>query len=814
MRTTVTQARRRVRECRVECGMMVRSRSRSPRWKQRVECGMMVRSRSRSPRWKHRSISPTCVRSQEYHVERRLYQSHTSESRAFSQSSGRPTQWRAQQDKWNETGSVESRSGNAQYGKVHYEVFEYGHPSPIAKKVGAEHTTGRHLYPHGREGNRSHALLSKSAEENPYHDHDERHHGNSDWPNERHHGHSERHDHDEWRNDHDERHYQSAEIVTHYKLPDEKSKTVRSDPQITSYDRPSTTSYGYSDKWRDTEGLRSHNLHEERHSDSLRSPGRQPEEFLERNSHQKRYPEEDDVKGCREASGRGWVPGKHETVDHDRDLKWRGEKNPHYRKACTSTLYNDSEGARIKDVSRAWYSDSDRFDECVQVKSGFAHSQKYPEMHSSEHHQSFSSERQQRYSSKDKEYTTASSSTKEVSRFHSNSRRSGTDVNKAEGHNSVTKKYPVLEHYFDRSPRANKKEVSPRYTAPSATRGRVERGKEFRNRSNFSKDQRDDAPKRLNHRSYQLETSRCTSNNERGNTTESLTIKLDMKKTVNKCSRKYLAVNLNICGDFSRPTSSHASERLMSRDLVSVGKKRDEFHHVFEHMGSSLKANPNISSGEFAQEIITLVHQIKGDQFKPSDVTLHNRFSKLQNAQSLPKDAKHLGPEIHRRIDMSLADLHSRERKPVGRKTSTWVAVNPDDLRHDIERRRKERLRDKYEVPYQTEEHKLLCDRSERHEKSCSSNRMKTSRDLHFKEPPTGLMEHRMRLAKKPFPNFSKEYTTFGRKKSFSIESKYRRLYGVGFGRTNPREITKHFREGLVRKRRDERELPSSTTDK
>ncbi|XP_032888831.1 BCLAF1 and THRAP3 family member 3 isoform X6 [Amblyraja radiata] len=263
-----------------------------------------------------------------------------------------------------------------------------------------------------------------------------------------------------------------------------------------------------------------------------------------------------------------------------------------------------------------------------------------------------------------------------------------------------------------------------------------------------------------------------------------------------------------------RPTSSHASERLMSRDLVSVGKKRDEFHHVFEHMGSSLKANPNISSGEFAQEIITLVHQIKGDQFKPSDVTLHNRFSKLQNAQSLPKDAKHLGPEIHRRIDMSLADLHSRERKPVGRKTSTWVAVNPDDLRHDIERRRKERLRDKYEVPYQTEEHKLLCDRSERHEKSCSSNRMKTSRDLHFKEPPTGLMEHRMRLAKKPFPNFSKEYTTFGRKKSFSIESKYRRLYGVGFGRTNPREITKHFREGLVRKRRDERELPSSTTDK
>ncbi|XP_078265448.1 BCLAF1 and THRAP3 family member 3-like isoform X2 [Rhinoraja longicauda] len=766
----------------------------------------MVRSRSRSPRWKHRSISPTYGRSQECHVERRLYQSHSSESRGFSQISGRPTQWRGQQDQWNETGSVESRSGNAQYGDVHCKVFEYRQPSPITRRVGAEHTTGRHLYPHGREGNRSHALLSRSAEDNPYHDHDERHQGNSDWHTEWHHGHSERHhghserhhDHNEWRNDHDERHYhQNTEILTHYKSPDEKSKTVRGDPQINSYDRPSTAPYGYSEKWHESEGFRSHNLHEERHSGSLRSPGRRSEEFLERNSHQKRYPEEDDVKGCREASGRGWVPGKHETVDHDRDLKWKGEKNPHNRKAYTSTLYNDSEGARIKDVSRSWYSDSDRFEECVQVKSGFTHSQKYPEMHSSEHHQSFSSERQQRYSSKDKEYMTGSSSTKEVSRFHSNSKRSGTDVNKAEGHNSVTKKYPVLEHYFDRFPRAIKKEVSPRYTAPSATRGRVERGKEFRNRSDFSKDQHDDAPKRLNHRSYHLETSHCTSNNERDNTTESLTIKLDMKKIVNKC----------------RPTSSHASERLMSRDLVSVGKKRDEFHHVFEHMGSSLKANPNISSGEFAQEIITLVHQIKDDRFKISDLTLHDRFSKLHNAQSLPKQAKHLGPEIHRRIDMSLVDLHSRERKPVGRKTSTWVAVNPDDLRHDIERRRKERLRDKYEEPYQTEEHKLLCDRSERHEKSRSSNRVKTSRDLHFK-PPTGLMEHRVRVAKKPIANFSKDYTAPGRKKSFSIESKYRRLYGVGFGRTNPRVFTKHFREGLVRKRRDERELPSSTTDK
>ncbi|XP_062907328.1 BCLAF1 and THRAP3 family member 3-like isoform X1 [Mobula hypostoma] len=764
----------------------------------------MVRSRSRSPRWKHRLISPDCGRSQEYNVVRPFYPSHNSESRGFSQSSGRPAQWRGQQDKWNEAGTAESRSEVAQYGNIHYKVFEYRQPSPIARRMESDHALGRNFYPEEREENRSHTLLSRSAEENPYHDHDERHES-SDWHHEwhhghsdRHHGHSERHhDRDVWRNDHDDQHYnQSAEILTRYKLSDEKSKTVRGDSQSNCYDRPSTTSYAGAEKWRDPEGFRSHSLHEERHSSSLRSLGRRSEEFLERSSYQKRYPEDNDVKGYREASGRGWVPGKLEAVDHEQDLKWRGEKMPHNKKPYTSALYNDSENARIKDVSRNWYSDSDRFEEFVQVKSGFAHSQKYPEMHSSsEHHHSFSSERQQRYSSKDKEYTTGSLSAKEVSRFHSSSRRSGTDANK-EGHYSASSKYLVPEHYSDRFPRAGKKEVSPRYTATSATRGRVERRKEFGSRP---KDQRDDTrtPKRSNHGSYHMEASHCVANNEKDHTTESLTIKLDMKKTVNKY----------------RPASSHSSERLMSRDLVSVGKKRDEFHHVFEHMGSSLKANPNISSGEFAQEIITLVHQIKEDHFKSSEITLHDRFSKLQNAQSPQKEEHHLVPKIHRRIDMSLADLHNQERKPIGRKTSTWVAVNPDDLRHDIERRRKERLRGKYEESFQNVEHKLLSHRSARSEKPRSSTQVKTSRNPHVKEPTTGFVEHRMRVARKPIANFSKEYTS-GRKKFYNIESKYRHLYGVGFGRSNPRLYTKHFKEGILRKRRYERELPSSTTDK
>ncbi|XP_041066693.1 BCLAF1 and THRAP3 family member 3-like isoform X2 [Carcharodon carcharias] len=788
----------------------------------------MVRSRSRSPRWKHRSISPTYGRSQEYHVERPLHQSYSGELREFGQSSGRPVQWRSQREKWTETVSVESRSGEAQYGAVHHKVFEYGHPSPNARRVESEYTTttGRNFYLQEREGNQTYPLPSRFLEDNPYNDHDERPSDSSEWHDQRHHSHNERHhEHDQWHNDLDDRHYhQNVEIPTCGRLYNEKPKSFGGDPQIDSYEEPVITTYGSPEKWHDSEGFRSHGLHEERHSGSSRSPGRRAEEFLDRSSYQKRYPEEDEVRGYREATGRGWVPGKHEVIEHERDLKWRGEKFPHNRKSYPNASHSESESMRVKDIPRERYSNSDRYEEYVQVKSGFAHSQKYPEMQSSsEHHQIFSSGKQQGYSSKDKEFTTSSSSNKEVSRFHSNSRKSGTDVNRTEGRHSGSAKYSVPEHYSSRFRHVNKKEVSPRSTT-SVTRGRAERGKEFRNRPEFSKDRRDDTHKRSSHRSCHVETSRHGTNNERDRTTESLTIKLDMKKSVNKC----------------RPTSSHASERLMSRDLVSVGKKRDEFHHVFEHMGSSFKANPNISSGEFAQEIITLVHQIKEDHFKSSDLTLHDRFTKLQNVQSPEREEeKDLGPEIHRRIDMSLADLHSRERKPVGRKTSTWVAVNPDDLRHDIERRRKERLQDKYEKPHQTVEPRFLSHRSERPEKSRSLSRVKAARNPRFKEPSFGLMEHQEKLRRettarkaiastkrkigetleprrfqRSIKHFVKEYSSSGRKRGLTLESKYRRIYGVGFGRTNHRIFTKHLREGMARKRRAERELPSSTTDK
>lgn len=50
----------------------------------------------------------------------------------------------------------------------------------------------------------------------------------------------------------------------------------------------------------------------------------------------------------------------------------------------------------------------------------------------------------------------------------------------------------------------------------------------------------------------------------------------------------------------------------MSHDLVAVGRKKENFHPVFEHMASVKQNIENDPSKEFTQEIITIIHQVKG----------------------------------------------------------------------------------------------------------------------------------------------------------------------------------------------------------
>uniref|UniRef100_A0ACB8FIF9 Uncharacterized protein n=2 Tax=Sphaerodactylus townsendi TaxID=933632 RepID=A0ACB8FIF9_9SAUR len=182
------------------------------------------------------------------------------------------------------------------------------------------------------------------------------------------------------------------------------------------------------------------------------------------------------------------------------------------------------------------------------------------------------------------------------------------------------------------------------------------------------------------------------------NRKERLTVKVDMKKI-----NKY------------RAASDHTLERQMSCDLVAVGRKTENFHPVFEHIKSVTQKVEHNPSNEFTQEIITIIHQVKANYFKSSDLTLHDRFSKIQD-KPITKEIKiHSDPEIHRRIDISLAELQNKRAVP-GESGQSVVRVleDPNDLRHDIERRRKERLQSEDENTF------YVDGISQRDEQSCS----------------------------------------------------------------------------------------------
>lgn len=54
----------------------------------------------------------------------------------------------------------------------------------------------------------------------------------------------------------------------------------------------------------------------------------------------------------------------------------------------------------------------------------------------------------------------------------------------------------------------------------------------------------------------------------------------------------------------------YSADRQLSLDLVNVGRQRLDFLPMLEHSGT-YRENPT-HTGAFAQEIITLVHQVKG----------------------------------------------------------------------------------------------------------------------------------------------------------------------------------------------------------
>ncbi|XP_048030097.1 BCLAF1 and THRAP3 family member 3 isoform X2 [Megalobrama amblycephala] len=163
---------------------------------------------------------------------------------------------------------------------------------------------------------------------------------------------------------------------------------------------------------------------------------------------------------------------------------------------------------------------------------------------------------------------------------------------------------------------------------------------------------------------------------------------------------------LKIKVDMSRPVgqSSHlgySSDRQLSLDLVNVGRQRLDFLPMLEHSGTYRESA--VHSGTFAQEIITLVHQVKESYFRGQGITLNQRFANEQY-YSLQDEFKEEEEEEEEEELGSVRPVMNRQLGMPSSKTQIFCKIgadplqrrqlvpDPSDLRYDLERRRQQRL--------------------------------------------------------------------------------------------------------------------------
>ncbi|CAK6450614.1 unnamed protein product [Pipistrellus nathusii] len=279
---------------------------------------------------------------------------------------------------------------------------------------------------------------------------------------------------------------------------------------------------------------------------------------------------------------------------------------------------------------------------------------------------------------------------------------------------------------------------------------------------------------------------------------------------------------------FGEGNHSSASLRKKSKSLivkidvkktVNTPRKSEDLDPAFEQLYSTQNTE-NKAAGEFAQEIITVIHEIKANHFPSPGITLHERFSKIQDIQAIEgaKETKPtLDPEMCRKIDMCLAELRNKN-------TTLVKVIDPNDLRHDIERRRKERLQNE-------DEHSFHIDSAaERNNQfSCFASHADS-----FQNPPSIIQTNFRKFIQTPYVDYtmqrkdiihyafqvesnpqnmrgfrpSKNYFRGGRlqphyksglvKKSLNIQAKYQRLRYAG----SKGFFTNKFRERLLRRKK------------
>ncbi|XP_043081798.1 BCLAF1 and THRAP3 family member 3 isoform X2 [Puntigrus tetrazona] len=164
---------------------------------------------------------------------------------------------------------------------------------------------------------------------------------------------------------------------------------------------------------------------------------------------------------------------------------------------------------------------------------------------------------------------------------------------------------------------------------------------------------------------------------------ETLKIKVDMSRAVGQSSHL-----------------GYSSDRQLSLDLVNVGRQRLDFLPLLEHSGTYRESA--VHSGTFAQEIITLVHQVKENFFRGQGITLNERFANEQY-YSLQDEFKEEEEDQEEEMRNMTPAMNRQHRMPSS-ETQIFCNIGPDplqrrqlvpdpgDLRYDLERRRQQRV--------------------------------------------------------------------------------------------------------------------------
>ncbi|XP_042306826.1 bcl-2-associated transcription factor 1 isoform X2 [Sceloporus undulatus] len=210
--------------------------------------------------------------------------------------------------------------------------------------------------------------------------------------------------------------------------------------------------------------------------------------------------------------------------------------------------------------------------------------------------------------------------------------------------------------------------------------------------------------------------------------------------------------------DSNRPASL-TKDRLLASTLVHSVKKEQEFRSIFDHI--KLPQASKSTSESFIQHIVSLVHHVKEQYFKSAGMTLSERFTSYQKATE-EHSTRQKSPEIHRRIDISPSTLRKHTRlageerafKEETQKGDKKLKCDAADLRHDIDRRRKERSKERGDskgsressgsrkqekMPKDYKDYKSYKDDSSREEKDCKKEREEEFKPHHDQKEYPGF---------------------------------------------------------------------------